>query len=313
MPGSEDRTAEILARAEAGDTEMLLMAESSGVADRARWLLRAAQGESETGSRRLAQFRPALEEAARGGDADSQNVLGGVLLALDENATEAAAWFRKAADSGSNEARRSLGYLCVQGDGVAQDLAKARELFLAAASEGDVIAAHNLGVFCLEEGEGPPDLPEAIHWLRFAADGGVDEAAAKLGDVLSDLDRDEEALFWYERAAELGHIAAMLATGCWYRDGIGTSENRVVAVKWFLRMLEHHNFDGVHEVFQIAPLMRDSEIREGGRLAGREPEAEKIIQMCNSGAGHPPPHGGSVTGATLISSSGYSKMSDSVD
>ncbi|MDQ0941236.1 TPR repeat protein [Streptomyces sp. V1I1] len=287
MPSRGNRREELLARAEAGDADsMLALAEASETADRGRWLLRADQAGSEEGRRRLAQFRPVLEQAARMGESGCQSVLGGILLALDEDPSEAAVWFGRAAESGNNEARRSLGYLYVEGVGVDQDLAKAEALFLLAAREGDVIAAHNLGVFYLEESDGSHNLAEAIRWLRTAADAGVDEAAAKLGDVFSGMDRDEEALHWYERAGDLGHTGAMMAAGCWHRDGVGTEENRAVAVKWFLRMLEFHNFEGVHEVFQLAPRMTDSEIREGGRLAGREAEAEKIIQMCNSGAGH---------------------------
>ncbi|MDQ1008832.1 TPR repeat protein [Streptomyces sp. V4I23] len=287
MTNHGSRREELLARAEADDADaMLAIAEVSDTADRGRWLLRAAQAGSEEGRRRLAQFRPTLEQAARGEDPDSQSVLGGILLAWEGNPAEAAVWFGKAVEFGNNEARRSLGYLYVEGAGVDRDLVKAEELFLAAAREGDVIAAHNLGVFYLDEEDGPRDVSEAVRWLRVAAEAGIDEAAAKLGDVLSDMDRDEEALHWYERAGDLGHVAAMMAAGSWHRDGIGTEENRVVAVKWFLKMLEFHNFEGVHEIFQLAPQMTDSELREGGRLAGRESEAEKIIQMCNSGAGH---------------------------
>ncbi|MER5916483.1 tetratricopeptide repeat protein [Streptomyces sp. NPDC001982] len=281
------RLEELRAQAEVGNVDaMLELAETSEIADQGRWLLRAAQAGSEQGRGKLAQFRPNLEEAAQRGDSASQGVLGGILLAWDENPSEAAMWFAKSAESGNNEARRSLGYLHVEGIGVDQDLAKAESLFLAAAREGDAIAAHNLGVFYVEETDSSRDSLEGIGWLRVAAEAGIDEAAAKLGDVLSGMDRDEEALYWYERAGDLGNTGAMMAAGCWHRDGTGTEENRIVAVKWFLRMLEFHNFEGVHEIFQLAPRMTDSEIREGGRLADRQAEAEKIIQMCNSGAGH---------------------------
>ncbi|MEV0495739.1 tetratricopeptide repeat protein [Streptomyces atratus] len=244
----------------------------------------AAQDGSAGAAAHLDALRPALESAAELGDAECQNVLGGVLLVWDEDPGAAAGWFRRAAESGDNEARRTLGYLYVEGAGVEKDLAAAEVLFRAAAEGGDVIASHNLGVFLLEESDErgePVDVAEVVRLLRVAAEADVDEAAAKLGDVLSDLDEDAEALRWYERAAALGHIDAMFAAGSWFRDGIGTDVDNTLAVKWFLKMLDAHRMEGVHEVLALAGRLTDEEIRRGGHLAGKVPEAEKIIEMRN--------------------------------
>ncbi|MFF7204813.1 hypothetical protein [Streptomyces sp. NPDC008141] len=53
----------------------------------------------------------------------------------------------------------------------------------------------------------------------------------------------------------------------------------VQAVRWFLGMLDMPSFDGIHEIFSMAPSLTDEQIRRGGRLAGRDDEAEKIIEM----------------------------------
>ncbi|GAB2860766.1 hypothetical protein GCM10027074_29850 [Streptomyces deserti] len=251
--------------------------EGAGLAARVRACLEAAQQDRPGAVRRLAELRPELEEAAGDGDVECQNVLGGVLLAWDEDPGAAAEWFRRAAEAGHNEARRTLGYLYVEGAGVEKDLAVAEGLFRAAADAGDVIAAHNLGVFLLEEV--PGDVAEAQRWLRMAAEGGVAEAAARLGDVYSERDEDSEALHWYEVAAGLGHIDAMFAVGEWCRDGIGTDVDLVRSARWFLQMLDAHRMEGVHEVFALGEQVTDEEILEAGRLAGKNAEAEKIVQI----------------------------------
>ncbi|MFF3403784.1 tetratricopeptide repeat protein [Streptomyces sp. NPDC002659] len=274
---------ELIELAEAGDVAaMLQLASLSDLADRAKWYLRAAQSENATASERLASVRPDLEARAADGNADCQNVLGGVLLAWDENPAGAAVWFRKAAEAANNEARRSLGYLLIEGAGVEKDVRAAEELFRLGASDGDAVAQYNLAVLLLDEFPQPADLNEVVPLLESAAGAGIEEAATRLGDELEAVGDDGGALRWYEVAADSGHIDAMFAVGSRYRDGVGVDSDNVQAVKWFLRMLELPSFDGIHEILALAPSMADEEIRLGGRLAGRDAEAEKIIEMRSS-------------------------------
>lgn len=251
----------------------------SGLAARVRSCLEAAQEGRPEAEPGLAGLRPELEQAAAGGDVECQNVLGGVLLAWDEDPGAAAEWFRRAAEAGHNEARRTLGYLYIEGAGVERDPEAAERLFRAAADAGDAIAAHNLGVFLLEEG--PGDVAEAMRRLQVAAEAGVADAAARLGDVYSERDEDSDALHWYEVAAGLGHTDAMFAVGEWYRDGIGTEVDLVRSVRWFLQMLDAHRMEGVHEVFALGSQVTDEQIFGAGRMAGKVAEAEKIVQMRN--------------------------------
>lgn len=141
-----------------------------------------------------------------------------MLLTWDENPSAAARWFNEAADQGDNEARRSLGYLYAEGIGVQKDVSRAEALFRTAAQAGDATASYNLGVLYLEEEGFSSSQDEVIALLVKGADAGIDDAAAKLGDLHSRRNEDAAALEWYERAAELGHSAAMFAAGTWRRD-----------------------------------------------------------------------------------------------
>ncbi|MER7662525.1 MULTISPECIES: tetratricopeptide repeat protein [unclassified Streptomyces] len=274
---------ELFEQAEAGDVRaMLQLASLSDDADGVKWYLRAAQAGDATARERLTAIRPELEARAGSGDTASQTVLGGVFLAWDEDPARASFWFRKAAEAGDNEARRSLGYLLIEGVGVEKDVDAAEELFRFAASDGDIIAQYNLAVLLLDERSEPADLTDVAPLLEAAARAGIEEAATRLGDELEAVGDEGGALRWYEVAAEAGHIDAMFAVGCRYRDGLGVDSDNVQAVKWFLRMLDLPSFDGIHEVFSLAPSMTDDEIRLGGRLAGRDAEAEKIVEMRTS-------------------------------
>ncbi|WP_328860795.1 tetratricopeptide repeat protein [Streptomyces sp. NBC_00306] len=272
---------ELNRRAEDGDVPAMLelAAASADLPDRVKWFLRAAQAGDATASEQLIGCRPELEARAVGGDVECQSVLGGVLLARDEDPGRAASWFRRAADAGHNEARRSLGYLLVEGAGVPKDVTGAERLFRAAAAEGDVLAQYNLAVLLLDESPWPVDLNEVIPLLESAALAGVEEAATRLGDEFDAVGDEAGALRWYEVAAEGGHIGAMFAVGSRYRDGVGVQADGVQAVRWFLGMLDMPSFDGIHEIFSMAPSLTDEQIRRGGRLAGRDDEAQKIIEM----------------------------------
>jgi hypothetical protein len=74
---------------------------------------------------------------------------------------------------------------------------------------------------------------------------------AVLGDRLSEVDRDEEALAWYVKAAESGLVQAMFAAGSWYRGGFGTRPDPVQALRWFLAMQNQGSRDGTHAAVEL--------------------------------------------------------------
>ncbi|MFD3332297.1 tetratricopeptide repeat protein [Streptomyces sp. NPDC058700] len=187
----------------------------SGVARNVRDLLESRDEDPDIGGR-LDVLLPALRAAAAAGDVGAQNVLGGVLLEVEEDPSAAAHWFERAGASGSVVGKRSLGHLYANGLGVPQDLAKGEALFAAAAAGGDAYAQFNLAQ--LWWGTGDPQ--EAVLLLRNAAGGGVAEAYAPLGDLLAAQGDDAAALRAYVDGAERGVATAMYVAACWYRDGI---------------------------------------------------------------------------------------------
>ncbi|MGW0081260.1 tetratricopeptide repeat protein [Streptomyces sp. NPDC003393] len=245
-----------------------------GVAATALALLESAQDGHADAADRLGDILPSLTAAAESGDMAAQNVLGGILLEFAENPSDAAFWFRKTADRGSAMGKRSLGHLYANGLGVPEDLAEAERLFKEAADAGDAHAQFNLAQLWW----GKRDPQSVADLLRSAAEGGVVDAYVVLGDLLAAMGQDAEALRSYLRAAEAGHDGAMYVAACWYRDGTAGRRNGVEALRWFLKMVNSGNADGLHEAIALARNVTDEDIRRAGELAGCPGEAEAMVK-----------------------------------
>lgn len=201
-----------------------------------------------------------------------------MLLGAQADLSRAQRLFREASDAGIPEGKRGLAFMLMNGVGSPKDPTSANRLFMEAAEAGDGYSAYNLAVNYYNGVGVHRNAREFLRWLQRAANDGIPEACALLGDTLSAQHKDQEALECYVRAASSGHAPAMFVAGGMYRDGVGTEPDRVQAVRWFLTMLDRVNGDGVHEALQLAPSMSADEIREAGRLAGRPEDAELLIR-----------------------------------
>lgn len=122
--------------------------------------------------------------------------------------TRAAQWFEEAALNGVPNARYNLGVLYHQGLGVTQDTAKAINWYKAAAAQNHPEAQYNLGIAYIE-GVGTEYNPQkAASNFESAARAGILEASYNLGLIyengLLGSPQVEDAVYWYNRAAEQG-------------------------------------------------------------------------------------------------------------
>ena len=129
--------------------------------------------------------------------------------------TEAAKWYRKAAEQGDAIAQCSLGNLYYGGDGVPVDKTEAVKWWRKAADQDDAVAQCNLGD-CYFRGDGvPADKTEAVKWYRKAAEQGNAKAQNALGNVYYvgegvPVDKTEAAK-WLRKAADQGFADAKKA------------------------------------------------------------------------------------------------------
>ncbi|MEU0556769.1 tetratricopeptide repeat protein [Dactylosporangium sp. NPDC006015] len=233
-------------------------------------------------ARELRTVKKSLMPMARAGDVESQTLLGAIELEAERNPKAARGWFELAAAQGGVAAKRSLGHLFANGLGVRRDLDRAAGLFREAADGGDAFAMYNLAVLNVGSDGVYATFDETLRLLRGAVGGGVAQAWAKLGDMLARVDRDDEAVECYLRAAEHRDVGAMFALGCWARDGIAGPPDNVQAVRWFLRMVDAGDRDGMQHAMELARSMTRDEVREAALLAGRHDLGEAILMSVSA-------------------------------
>lgn len=129
----------------------------------------------------------------------------------------------KEAEAGNSEAQFLIGRSYDRGENVAQDFAKAREMYEKAAAQGNAKAMNNLGSMYLQGRGVSKDNEVALDWFKKSAECGADRAQVTLGVCLQEgrvLKRDiPSAVAWFERAAQQGNAEAKRRLALLYYDG----------------------------------------------------------------------------------------------
>ena len=171
------------------------------------------------------------------------------------NFAEAVKWFRLASDRGDDTAQCNLGVCYRNGTGVERNPQEAFKLFRKAAERRNGMAEYNLGL-CYINGAGTePNEQEGLKYLNKALAHGNEYAKIALNDLKaaridniklcrkeaeksdanaqfklamsyakSDilLERQpQEALKWFRKAAEQGHLKSQLYLAFWRKDDFG--------------------------------------------------------------------------------------------
>lgn len=188
----------------------------------------------------------ALLQKAQAGDHQAEFVLGlayEIGNGTDQDYSQAANWYGKAADAGYAPAVAGLGYLYQTGKGVPEDHAKAAQLYRRAAEAGDV-----RGQFFLA--------------LAYTNGIGVTQDA-------------KEAAVWYHAAAKAGQQQSQLILGMMLQDGIGVRRNEFAARRWLDQAA-----NGADETSEKAKRLReaiDSKVLASGPSGLKDIDALKMI------------------------------------
>jgi TPR repeat protein len=185
-------------------------------------------------------------KAAEQGLADAQYNIGYSYYSgqsIPQDYKQAAFWFRKAAEQSLAGAQDALGVLYGKGEGVPQDYVQAALWFRKAAEQGDAHAQYNLGSWYKEgENQGmPQDDSQAAFWRR-----KIRVWRAYVNSV--DFHRSEhwrytQAAFWYRKAAEQGDADAQDALGDLYNSGQGVRRDYAQAAPWYRKAAEQGDAD----------------------------------------------------------------------
>jgi len=182
----------------------------------------------------------ALRNAAMTGHAESQVELAAMYLygnGVEEDAVEAARWYRLAADQGNADGQFGLGWLYANGLGVPEDVVEAVRWYRLAAQQENAQAQYNLGTSYANGVGVPEDAVRAAGWFRLAAEQGEAQAQYNLGWSYAHgagVSEDAvEAVRWYRLAADQGDAGAQYNLGWMYSNGAGVPEDAVEAVRWY--------------------------------------------------------------------------------
>jgi TPR repeat protein len=154
----------------------------------------------------------------------------------DRNYAAAAAAFNQAASGGNGEAMGCLGYMYMQGRGMAPDSVGGYQLVHKGAEKDDPHAMYALGnAYLAGIGTGAREHLARI-WFENAAEAGFPEAMRSLGDLNRQKMNDSSyhaALAWYRKAIAAGCANAKVDIGLMYEFGWAVQRNGVEALKYY--------------------------------------------------------------------------------
>ena len=173
--------------------------------------------------------------------------------AVPQNATQAAAFYMKAADGGNVQAMSRLGILYETGSGVSKDPAKAAELYLKASDQGFSWGTYNLATL-YQSGSGvAKDEKHAFELYMKAANSELPDAMNRIG-LLYEMGAGTEknqvkADEWYRKAAEKGFAYGALNLANSYYDGKeGNNKDVKQAFEWYTKAAEMGLPDAMNSV-----------------------------------------------------------------
>jgi TPR repeat protein len=177
----------------------------------------------------------------------------------------------KLADTGRADAQRELGIRYGQGTGLEQDFFNARTWASRAASQGDPWAMRIMGLIYFEGLGVEANHWRAVDYFRRAADAGEMNAQFNLGVIYYEgkfaQQSYDKALMLYKRSADQGNAKAQHNLGLMLANGIGTTQDRVEAYKWFMLSGSDDAIAATTEMQAIAPRMSPTEIAQAQERA----------------------------------------------
>ncbi|KAG0232975.1 hypothetical protein BGW42_007788 [Actinomortierella wolfii] len=173
---------------------------------------------------------PMVQKAAENGHAEAIVSMGAFHLTglppmIERNEAMAMIWFRKGAALGDPAAQNAVGYMYLEGKGVAQDDQLALKYFQLSADQGDSSGLCSLGELYEQGRIVEQDYLRAFQLYSASASKGEPEADNNLGTMYRDglgvPPDDRMAAHHFQRAADQGLAKAQLNLSRMYRHGRG--------------------------------------------------------------------------------------------
>ena len=191
---------------------------------------------------------------------------------------EATKWVKLAANQGNTTAQKNLKKLedTIEKIRKKERLVKEeKEKALLMAKQGDAQAQYTLGEMYTKGEVVRQDYKEALKWYTKAAEQGHLEAQKFLGSLhyYGDMDGikvpqdDKELLKWYTKAAEQGDKYAQYRLGTIYSGGLRVGQDYKEALKWHTKSAEQGHLGAEQSKDYVSQFILDEEEKEAARKA----------------------------------------------
>jgi TPR repeat protein len=141
------------------------------------------------------------------------------------------------------------------------------------ANQGDTNAQFNLALLYYHGVGTPQDSKQAVYWYTKAAEQGHVQAQYELGKLYLFSGDDEvpqdykQSVYWHTKAAEQGHILAQNNLGHNYQYGDGAPQDYKQAFFWYTKAAEQGNFLAKEDRDKMLERMSQSQIEEVQKLS----------------------------------------------
>jgi eukaryotic-like serine/threonine-protein kinase len=191
-------------------------------------------------------------QAASQGFAKAETNLGDMYFygrgGLPKSYLDALSWYLKAAQQEWPDAQFRLGYMYEKGLGTDRDVPRAVKFYRSAASHDYPDAENVLGSLYAVGADGvPQDNDEAVVWFQKAANQGLAKAQKNLGDMYffgRGQDRDyKQAMVWFSKAADQNFADAQFRLGYMNEKGLGVDANAQTAEDFYQKAVRNGNVE----------------------------------------------------------------------
>jgi uncharacterized protein len=201
-------------------------------------------------------------------------LLSGLLTGCDKPADPLQTKFQETktrAEQGEAAAQCDLGFMYIDGQGVAKDYAEAAKWLRKAAEQNNAVAQYNLGAAYAIGSGVTKDEAEALKWFRKAADQNNADAQHNLGVIYAQgklVPQDlAEALKWLRRAAEQNNPEAQSKLALMYALGQGTGRDTLQAHAWWNIAAGNGDPDARGNIDKLEKEMTPQQMNQAVRLA----------------------------------------------
>ena len=178
--------------------------------------LEANQGDKE------AQYLLAKSIKDRAYEGEEANYESNMIIAFE--------WFQKSAMQNYAPAQCEAGEMLLEGLGVKENEKSGLNWLRKSAEQGHAFAQVKLGAKLLDTG----DTEKAHYWFNKAVEQNIPDVQRDCAEKLVDED-PEQAVLWYQLAAESEDAGAQFKLAQLYEDGNGVPKNEEEAFNWYLR------------------------------------------------------------------------------